>query len=71
MMENSKKVFLDEFQEMLDLLAPINNKKHNNYILMFITKKYKYFILFILTYYFYKNYRKIKNYYYKLLHYTA
>jgi hypothetical protein len=67
-MENSKKVFIEQFQDMLDYFDPITNKKkHNNYILMFITKKYKYLLLMIITYYLYKNYRKIKNFYYKLL----
>jgi len=67
-MENSKKVFIDEFQNMLDSFEQTNNnKRHNNYILMFITKKYKYILLLFITFYLYRNYGKIKNYFYKLL----
>jgi len=61
-MDNNRAFLKEEFQQMLDFLASIKKeKKHNNYIWMFITKKYKYFILLILIYYFYKNYKKIKQ----------
>jgi hypothetical protein len=67
-MENSKKVFIEQFQDMLDYFDPITTKKkHNNYILMFITKKYKYLLLMIITYYIYKNYGYLKKNFYKLL----
>jgi len=71
-MENSKKVFIEQFQDMLDYFDPITTKKkHKNYICMFITNKYKYLLIFIFTFYFYKNYTKIKNYFYKLLQHRA
>jgi hypothetical protein len=50
------------FQEMFDKLLPIKQQKiYNNYIWMGISPKYKYSILLIITYYIYKNSKKIKQ----------